>query len=466
MKLMNKIDKFIPRQAIEVIDKIQSKGYSAYLVGGFVRDIVLDRIQCYKPDLFDIDIATSALPEEIIPLFNKVIPTGLKHGTVTTIYDGVTCEITTFRVDKGYSNKRHPDNVEFVTDIKDDLSRRDLTINAMAYDPIERKFQDPFGGLKDCNRRIVRTVGVADKRFTEDGLRIMRAIRFATTIAFEIEDKTFRAIKKNVNNLDDISRERIRDEFNKIIMSDRPSHGIELLRKTGILKKVLPELEAGFGVEQNEYHIHDIYHHNLYSCDFAQKDLIIRLAALLHDIGKVDSMKEYNEGSGKDYNVFYNHEHYSEQIANNFMRSFKYSKKEIDLVRRLIRFHMFHYTDEWTDGAVRRFVKKVGEDLIPKLFSLRIADRIGNGKNYGYPEILIRFYEKIEQIIKDEHAIKVTDLSINGNDLIKNFNLHPSKIIGKTLNYLLELVIDEPELNNKTDLLHLASQYIESKGKI
>lgn len=451
---------------IDFFSVFYKNGYEAYLVGGFIRDVILNSKSFKnKDEEIDIDVTTSASPEIVMKLFKKVIPTGLKHGTVTVIFKNQKYEVTTYRIEQGYKDNRHPDDIQFVNDIRLDLSRRDFTINSIAFDPLNRKIVDPFNGIDDIKRKIIKTVGDPDERFSEDSLRILRAIRFSTTLMFEIEEKTFKSISKWKKNLRNISVERIRDEFNKLLLSNRPSFGIELLRITGLLEMILPDLEEGYGIKQNEFHKYDIYYHNLYTCDATDNNLIMRLAGLLHDVGKTNSLYEY-KGKGAKENVFYNHEIYSEEIAKNFLTRFKYPNKIIDRVIRLIKFHMFHYTNEWSDGAVRRFVKRVGEDLIDDLFALRVADRIGNGKSFGYPEILIRFYNKIKDVIKENHALKITDLDINGYDLMERFNLKPSRMVGNILNHLLEKVLDNPELNNKEKLMELAEKYLSKVQEV
>ncbi|HQQ18461.1 MAG TPA: CCA tRNA nucleotidyltransferase [Exilispira sp.] len=450
---ISKLRSIITEDTLVVLKTIKDAGYQAYLVGGYLRDILLGRADLHK----DVDIATDAFPQEIMELFNKVIPTGIKHGTVTVIFNDQSYEITTFRIDEEYGDLRHPNSVRYVSNIHEDLSRRDFTINALAYDPFNDMLIDDFQGIEDLKRRIIRTVGNPSLRFNEDALRIFRAIRFSSTLMFEIEEETFKQIKKSCDLLKNISKERIRDEFNKLLLSDKPSFGIELLRQSNILSFLIPELNSSFGEQQNEYHLHDVYYHSLYSCDASSKSIVMRIAALFHDVGKPRALYEC-KSSGIQDNVFYNHEVYSEQIALKFLTEYRYSKADIDIITKLIRYHMFHYTQSWTDGAVRRFVSKVGEDLIPYLFALRVADRIGNGKNIGYPAILMTFWDKISQVIKENHALKITDLAIDGNDIMKTFGLKPSKLVGNILKALLELVLDDQELNKKEILLYKAEE--------
>lgn len=463
-KLLSSISSEDNNETLQILRRIEDAGFKAYLVGGYIRDIILDRKLDKRFDNIDIDIATDAHPEDILNIFNNVIPTGIKHGTVTVVGSKNKYEITTFRVDEQYYDLRHPEKVQYVSDIHQDLSRRDFTINALAFNPFTKELIDDFGGIDDIKRRIIRTVGDAESRFKEDSLRMLRAIRFSTNLMFEIEEETLRQIKKKSELLMSISKERIRDEFNRLLMSDKPSFGIELLRITNVLDYMVPDLAQCYGEFQNDFHLHDVYYHLLYSCDAAPKNIILRLAALFHDIGKPISLNEFRTKGIKE-NVFYNHEVYSEQIAKDFLTNYRYSRYEINTISKLVRYHMFHYTPQWTDGAVRRFVAKVGEDLLPMLFSLRVADRIGNGKNFGYPKILIEFWEKIQQVISENHALKITDLSIDGNDIMQRYKLKPSKLIGKILNQLLEYVLDDNSLNRREKLFELADMLYEKIKK-
>ncbi|MCR4422430.1 MAG: HD domain-containing protein [Exilispira sp.] len=443
-----------------MLQKIKDAGFKAYLVGGYIRDIILDR----KVENIDVDIATDAHPEDILNLFNKVIPTGIKHGTVTVLGVKNKYEITTFRIDEQYYDLRHPEKVQYVSDIHQDLSRRDFTINSLAFDPLTKELIDDFGGIEDIQRRIIRTVGDPQARFQEDALRMLRAIRFSSNLMFEIEEDTLRQIKKNSELLLNISKERIRDEFNRLLLSDKPSFGIELLRQSNILNIMIPSLIKCYGEQQNDFHLHDVYYHLIYSCDAAPKDIVLKIAALFHDIGKPISLAECKQKGIKE-NVFYNHEVYSEQIAKEFLTEYRYSKNDIQVITKLIRNHMFHYTPSWTDGAVRRFVARVGEDFIPLLFALRVADRIGNGKNFGYPKILINFWDKIQQVINENHALKITDLAINGNDIMERYELKPSKLVGNILSQLLEYVLDDHSVNTREKLFELADIVFEKLKK-
>ena len=459
---MEKIFTDIPAPIKEIARILNMEGFQCFLVGGSVRDSIMG----FTPN--EYDIATNAKPEDVQRIFKYTIPTGIKHGTILVILDDMHVEITTFRSDGNYSDGRHPDKVEYTASIEDDLPRRDLTINAMAYNVLDGTLIDMFDGMKDIKNKIIRSVGNPYERFTEDGLRIMRAIRFATKLNFNIEKETFEAICHSTGMLTSIAYERIREEFNRILISDNPFRGIELLRKTGILVLIMPELMQGFGVSQNRFHKYDVYYHILHTIQAVEPleteelTLLVRLAALFHDIAKPMVQKKVSK---QEEPVYYNHEVVGANVAKKIMRRLKYSNAEIDFVTLLVRQHMFYYQDEWTDGAVRRFMKAVGIENIKPLLKLREADRLGSGnrkdkESKAIPKLLAR----IDKIIEEENAITVKDLKINGNDLMKEFNLKPGPIVGKILNYLLDLILDEPSLNDKEKLMEKTKLFLESNN--
>lgn len=459
---MEKIFTNIPAPIKEIARILNTEGFQCFLVGGAVRDSIMG----FTPK--EYDIATNAKPEDVQRIFKYTIPTGIKHGTILVILDDMHVEITTFRSDGNYSDGRHPDKVEYTASIEDDLPRRDLTINAMAYNISDGNLIDMFDGMKDIKNKIIRSVGNPYERFTEDGLRIMRAIRFATRLNFNIEKETFDAICHSTGMLASIAYERIREEFNGILISDNPFRGIELLRKTGILALIMPELMQGFGVAQNRFHKYDVYYHILHTIQAVEPleteelTLLVRLAALFHDIAKPMVQKKVSK---QEEPVYYNHEVVGANVAKKVMRRLKYSNAEIDFVTLLVRQHMFYYQDEWTDGAVRRFMKAVGIENIKPLLKLREADRLGSGnrkdkESKAIPKLLAR----IDKIIEEENAITVKDLKINGNDLMKEFNLKPGPIVGKILNYLLDLILDEPSLNDKEKLMEKTKLFLESNN--
>ena len=435
----------------------KQNNFQLYLVGGAVRDYLLGN----KNN--DFDFATDATPQEVISMFKSVIPVGIQHGTVIVLFENTQFEVTTFRVEGTYSDNRHPDGVIFVRTIDEDLKRRDFTINAFAWDISQNKLIDIFNGMEDIKNRIIRAIGNPDERFEEDALRMIRACRFASRLQFSIEENTLVSIKKLSHLIKNISAERIREELIKIMLTDKPSIAIEYMRKTNILEYILPELSNCYGVIQNKFHKYDVYYHNLYSCDAAPKDnYIIRLSALFHDIAKPQTKKEKNEEEENE-NSFYNHEIIGEKITKNILRRLKFSNEDIKKIRNLIKNHMFYYTDEWTDGAVRRFIRKVGLENMNDLFLLRDADRLGNGMKQGIPKAFIDFQDRIKSILEIDSALKISDLNINGTDLMTNLNLKPGPIIGEILSYLLELVLDNPSLNKNENLIEEAIKYYNKK---
>ena len=451
----------IPFYVLKIAQELHKKGFQAWVVGGSIRDILIG-----KP-VYDHDIATNATPDQVMGIFPRTVPTGVKHGTVTVFSGSESVEITTFRSDGTYSDARHPDRVTYAKTIGEDLSRRDFTMNGIAYNPITDELIDPYEGRQDIRNELIRTIGNPLDRFSEDGLRPFRACRLASQLGFTIEEKTFNAIGSCLNKAAQVSVERIRDEFIKIIDSPKPSIGIELMRKSGLLELILPELLTGYEVNQNVYHRYDVYYHNLYSCDAADpKDYRIRLAALFHDIGKFHVKKEIEERTKGKKSVFYNHEIIGAGITKRIMRRLKFSNQDIKVVTHLIKNHMFHYTNLWTDGAVRRFMRKVGLENLQALFELRRADRIGNGLKQGNSRAVQNLKHRIEIILEKENAITVKDLEINGNDVMKQFNLKPGPIIGAILNHLLEEILDDPEKNNHDTLLHLGAAFLEKQGSM
>jgi poly(A) polymerase/tRNA nucleotidyltransferase (CCA-adding enzyme) len=449
----------IPLHVLKIAQELHKRGFQAWVVGGSIRNILIG-----KP-AYDHDIATNATPDQVMGIFPRTVPTGVKHGTVTVLSGIESVEITTFRSDGTYSDARHPDRISYAKTIGEDLSRRDFTMNGIAHNPITDELVDPYGGRQDIRNELIRTIGNPLDRFSEDGLRPFRACRLASQLDFTIEEKTFKAIISCLDKAAQVSVERIRDEFIKIIESPKPSIGIELMRKSGLLELFLPELLTGYEVNQNVYHRYDVYYHNLYSCDAADpKDYRIRLAALFHDIGKFHAKKEIEERTKGKKSVFYNHEIIGAGITKRIMRRLKFSNQDIKVVTHLIRNHMFHYTNLWTDGAIRRFMRKVGLENLQALFELRRADRIGNGLKQGNSRAVQNLRHRIEIILEKENAITVKDLVINGNDVMKQFNLQSGPIIGTILNHLLEEILDDPEKNNRDSLLHLGAAFLEKQG--
>lgn len=453
-----KIKEQVPPDMLRAVEKIVSvfkdAGHEAFIVGGSVRDLLLGL------NVSDYDFATDARPEKVMKLFRRTVPTGLKHGTVTLLLDGFSFEITTYRSDGKYIDGRRPADVTYSDSIEEDVKRRDFTINGLAFDVVENSVIDHVGGVSDLEKGIIRTIGDPHERFSEDGLRPFRACRFASRFNFEIEEKTFKAITDTLETASLVSSERVRDEIMKLLETEKPSAGFELMRESGLLDLVMPELAQTYRMEQNKYHMYDIYYHCLYSCDAGpESDPLIRLAALLHDIGKAPARRVGEDG---DY-TFYNHEILGAKITKKIMKRLKFSNDQIERVGNLVTNHMFHYTEEWTDGAVRRFMRKVGMENIEDLFSLRLADRVGNGARNGLPRPIHTLKQRIQKVIDDENAITVKDLKINGHDIMNEFGISPGPAIGRILNELLEIVLDNPEANEREFLMDAARDIFDKE---
>lgn len=431
----------------EVAAIFYEAGFSAYLVGGAVRDWLLGKQGT------DIDIATDALPEQVQRLFKKTIPTGIEHGTVTILYKGEKIECTTFRCESDYTDGRRPDSVQYVRTIEEDLSRRDFTMNAAAVSLKDGSVIDPFGGVTAIKAKQIRAVGNPVLRFTEDGLRPIRCIRFSAQLGFSIEENTFKAISETLNICKKISIERFRDEFVKILQTENPVHAFTLMETTGLLSLFLPELAKCRCVEQKGRHRFDVLDHNLLACSAAPKDdLTVRLAALFHDIGKpsVRSVNEYG-----DY-TFYKHEQVSAALTEKIMKRLKFSNKETEAVCRLVRLHMFHYTEDWSDSAVRRFMANAGTENIPQLFALRRADSFAITGTKADPFRLLSLQKRIDAVLAEKNALTLKDLAVNGNDLIA-LGIPKGQKIGIILKKLLETVLEDPAQNTKERLLKIGT---------
>lgn len=436
----------IPNHLKEIAAIFNKAGFKVYLVGGAVRDMILGK----KP--VDFDIATDARPEQVATLFRHIIPTGIKHGTVTISYQGKHVECTTFRSEQGYSDGRHPDTITYAHTIEDDLSRRDFTMNAIAISVPAGDIIDPFGGRSDIYEGLIRTVGDAHERFSEDGLRLMRAVRFASQLNFTIDKDTLKAIPSCVSMLLNVSQERIRDEFSKIVLSNKPSIGLRCMEQTGMLRIVLPELCECRGVRQKANHKFDVLDHLFFACDVCpENDLTVKLAALFHDIGKPRVMAFDEAGIV----TFYHHDAESSRIAKRIMSRLRFSNKEITETCHLIEQHMFHYEPNWTDAAVRRFIARVGEAYLEPLFVLRMADSWAIAGERGSLRSLDDFRDRIIKVSQEAHAFTIKDLAVNGTDLI-NAGIKGGPLLGKILQELLDSVLDDPSLNTPKHLLEIA----------
>lgn len=437
------------RKIASILDK---RGFSCYLVGGAVRN------QLLGIEEKDYDLATDALPEDIIEIFHRVIPTGIKHGTVTVLFKGEAYEVTTFRVDGKYTDGRRPDSIHYTSDINEDLKRRDFTINSIAYHILNEELIDPNKGLEDLDRKIIRAIGNPDKRFQEDGLRPLRACRFAAQLNFAIEEETFSAISRNLDKFRSVSKERIYDELIKTMKADNPSITFRHLLHSGLLKIISEDLFNCVGVEQRERHKCDVFEHLIQTCDSCPRsDKILRFAGLFHDLGKVTTLQFKEDGTP----TFYNHEIPSAQLAVKIMKELKFPNKDIQKIEHLILHHMFNYTREWTDSAVRRFISKVGTEHIEDLLILQKADMTSMHRGDEDYLLLEEFKNRIDGIIATESAFSIKDLAINGNDLFQEIDIPKGPVMGRVLQKLLDYVLDDPQRNIKETLLNQAAVIYE-----
>lgn len=450
-----KIEKFkIPEEVSRVTKKLKEaarpddplgRGFEAFLVGGCVRDLFMNK----KPK--DWDITTNATPEQIIPLFDKTFYENT-FGTVAIVNEDTSdeslkiIEVTPYRVESAYSDHRRPDTVHYSQNILDDLKRRDFTINAIAYDPDTGEVIDPFFGIADLARKTIKAVGEPKERFFEDGLRILRAIRLHVELDFPIDPQTEKAIYENHHIIQDISKERVRDELIKIIMSDRPMNGFLALKKLGILQHIIPELDQTAGIDQKGVHIYDVWTHLLKSIQHsADKNypLHVRLSALFHDISKPET-RRFDKNSG-EYS-FYGHEVIGSRVTKKILENLKFSRETIEKVTKLVRWHMFFSdTEQITLSAVRRLVVNVGQENIWDLINVRICDRIGTGRPKENPYRLRKYQAMIEEALRS--PISVAMLKTDGNKIMNLLDIKPGPEVGLILNALMEEVLEDPSLN-------------------
>jgi tRNA nucleotidyltransferase (CCA-adding enzyme) len=446
----------IPPVVREFAQVFRSAGFQCHLVGGAVRDMLLGRPHT------DFDVATEAVPSQVMPLFRRVIPTGIKHGTVTVLFKGTTFEVTTFRTEADYTDGRRPDSVTFAPSITEDLARRDFTINAIAYDLHADRVEDPHEGRADLKRRLIRAIGDAGERFREDGLRPLRACRFAAQLGFVVEEATLRAIPASLDILAKVSAERIRDEILKILESPVPSVGLALMRETGILSVVLPELLEGDGVAQGTLHCHDVFWHSLYACDAAPaQSEVLRLAALLHDVGKPRVRGSAPDGRP----TFHGHEKVSEEMTRSILERLKLPNAVIRQTAHLVANHMFNYQEDWSDAAVRRLISRVGEGSIRDIIALRRADQIGMCReNAGvFPQGLSDFAHRVDTVLGADRALTVSRLAVDGRDIMEGLGLRPGPKVGVILQELLQSVLEDPALNEKGKLMEIAKKMLEER---
>lgn len=446
----------VPKDVFTIVDKLRSAGRRSWIVGGCVRDSLLG-----KP-VADWDVATEAKPKELLRLFPRAVPTGIAHGTITVVMHGHHYEVTTLRGETTYSDGRRPDAVHFVEEITSDLARRDFTINAIAVDPENGALIDPFGGSGDIDAKVIRAVGDPMERFSEDGLRVLRAARFAATLEFDLAPETFKAIAPTLDTYRKVSAERVRDEWVKAMKAKRPSRAFEVMRESGILAVSCPEMLEGVGLEQNKWHTFDVWRHSMACMDACAGDPILRIAALLHDVGKPRT-RAFSDKT-QDF-TFYDHDRIGAEMADPICARLRFSTEERHRIVTLVRHHLFHY-DEWSDAAVRRWIRRVGRERIEDLYALNEADLRGKADEIDEETLapLLLLKAHVTKVLEAGDALSTRDLAIDGHVLMKELGLKPGRIIGEILESLLEEVLADPALNEPPTLLEKARGIVASKA--
>jgi len=444
----------IPDSVKQVVHAFQKAGYSLYLVGGCVRNMLLD------VPVNDWDLTTNATPEQMLILY----PDAFYDNTFGTVGIPISAddkneiiEVTTFRTEQGYSDKRHPDKVSWGTTIEGDLARRDFTVNAMAMQIMpdgspSTTIIDPFNGSEDLKKKLIKAVGDPQQRFKEDALRLMRAIRFATQLSFSIEENTLNAITEDSSLLAHVAKERVRDELLKILASDYSYEGIMLLKNTNLIQNILPELLEGIGISQKRpgrHHTTDVFEHNVFSLKFCPSpDPIVRFATLIHDVGKPRVASKDNEG----FIIFHNHEVVGSKMASAITQQLRFSKKDRERVCKLIRWHMFTVDEHITDSAIRRFIRHIGTDNVQDMMDLRIGDRLGGGTQTAESWRLKLFKKRVEEQLAPA-PFSINDLTVDGTDIMKELNAKPGRRIGELLQKLFEEVDEDLAKNTREFLI-------------
>jgi len=445
----------VPKDVFGLCDKLRAARKRSWIVGGCVRDMLLGR------EVADWDLCTDATPDELTKIFPRAIPTGIEHGTVTVVVAGKHYEVTTLRGETTYSDGRRPDAVHFVSDIAADLARRDFTFNAIAIDPLDGNVIDPWGGQKDLAARVLRAVGDPLQRFAEDGLRVLRAARFVATLEVDLDPATRAAIAPTLDTYRKVSHERIRDEWMKAMKATRPSRAFEVMKDTGILQVTCPELLLGVGMAQNKYHSYDVWTHGMECVDACKGDPVLRIAALLHDVGK-PATRAMGEKT-KDW-TFYDHDRVGAEIAEPICQRLRFSNDERARIVHLVRNHLFHYTSELTDAGIRRWIRRMGTDRLQDFYALNEADLRAKGPEAD-PDLsaLVGLKAHVAKLLAEGAALSTRDLKVNGRDLMQELKLAPGKILGELLDALLEVVTNEPAMNERDKLLAKAREMVASR---
>lgn len=451
--MLRQYNEKIPKDALCIIDMIEKAGYEAYIVGGCVRDLLLGRMP------HDWDITTSAKPEEVKKIFRRTYDTGIKHGTVTVILHEEHYEVTTYRIESEYKDFRRPTEVSFVEDITLDLSRRDFTMNAIAYHPV-RGFVDPYEGQADINKQLIRSVRSATERFTEDALRILRAVRFSAQLGFKIDEDTLAGIENCKELLIHISKERIRDEFLKICVSNRPDHINELMN-LGLLEYIIPEFIGTYHTPQNHpHHIYNVAQHTIVAMQNIEPSVRLRLTMLLHDIGKVET--HTTDKHGVDH--FYNHPKKSTQIAGKILKELKLDNRMIKEVSLLVYYHDYHIKHHVDRVYVKKMMMEMGPELFDELLKVQLADAKAQNLDKLQPKIeVIEKQRRLkEEILKQNEPYQKAMMQLTGSDLMDN-GIPRGKEIGWLLDKALDKVIKDPEYNQKDKLIEYCKALYEGK---
>jgi tRNA nucleotidyltransferase (CCA-adding enzyme) len=450
----------IPPTVQELCTRISDAGFGVWCVGGAVRDVILAQLRgTDKNPSGDWDLASSATPDQIMRLFRRVVPSGIKHGTVTVLIGDHAFEVTTLRGERGYEDGRHPSQVVFLENIVDDLARRDFTINAIAYDPTNHDVIDPYGGINDIHAECIRAVGDPAVRFAEDGLRVLRAARFSATLEMKIAPETLAAIRPSLASYSKVSAERIRDEWVKALKARQPSRAFRIMQEQGLLQITAPELELTYGCVQNRYHRYDVWEHTLQALDgLPASSVALRLAALLHDVGKPTTRAIHPQNG--DY-TFHRHEFVGSSIARDMLRRMRFPNEIREQVTALVEHHVVAYDSNWTDAAVRRWLNRVGSHRVADILSLARADVAAKGIDLPHQvQYLDELQTRIDTALMSHEALSLKDLRISGSILINALGLTAGPLVGNLLRALLDEVLEAPELNEPERLLDRARELV------